>query len=156
MQMKTLLDSPEFEFRFNCGVMQPTYGMKFEERDAIVSALCRHFTVYASIAELDQLLQGLQTLKFASLMQAYPSLLCQVFKSSKQTISADFIQDFFEVQYSPIGSNNRKVEENIIMNWINYLHDSEGMCMARSVLYIVATILNYFPQNLLRGMEWQL
>ena len=37
------------------------------------------------------------------------------------------IQDLFEVVYSDVGSNDRKKEENIIINWITYLRDSEGM-----------------------------
>jgi len=49
-----------------------------------------------------------------------------VFKKDKQPITADFIQDFFEVKFSPVGSNRRRIKEDIIMNWINYLHDIEG------------------------------
>ena len=129
--MKSMLDSPEFEFRFDAGVTQATYGMKLEDKENVISALCRHFTIYTSIAELDQLLQGLQTLQFRTLMKTHPLLLRQVFQVSQQIISADFIQDFFKVQYSPIGSNNRRIEERIMMNWINFLRDCEGMLINR-------------------------
>lgn len=118
-----MLGSPDFEFRFACGVTQSTYGMKLEDSSTIISALCRHFTVYSAVAELDQFVQGLQTLQFSSLMRKHPMLLRQVFKAPQQEVTADFIQDFFNVQYSPPGSNRRSVEENIIMNWINYVHD---------------------------------
>lgn len=121
------MDSPEFEFRFTCGVTQPTYGMKLEDKHAIVSSLCRHFTIYATAAELDQFIKGLETLNFHSLMLQYPSIFQKVFMACDQTITADFIQDFYDVLYSPVGSNKRKTEESIIMNWINYLHDIEGI-----------------------------
>ena len=98
--MKSMLDSPEFEIR--------------RQREC-------HFCT-----ELDQLLQGLQTLHFRTLMKTHPLLLRQVFQVSQQIICADFIQDFSKVQYSPIGSNNRRIEERIMMNWINFLRDCEG------------------------------
>ena len=43
------------------------------------------------------------------------------------TITADIIQDLFIIDYSIHGSNNRLKEETIIMNWVSYLHDLEGL-----------------------------
>ena len=125
--LKDMLDSDEFNFRFSCGVTQPTYHMKLDEKQDVISGLCRHFTIYRSIAKLDQLVEGLQTLSFNCLMKNYPSLLKQIFKAPLQSLSANFIQDLFEVVYSDVGSNDRRREENIIINWITYLRDSEGM-----------------------------
>jgi len=125
--LKTMLESPENSFWHDCGVTQAGFSIKFEDKLRIVSALCRHFTIFAAVAEIEQLLRGLKTLDFANLMYSYPSVMRTVFEKDKQPITADFIQDFFEVKFSPVGSNRRRVEEDIIMNWINYLHDIEGI-----------------------------
>jgi hypothetical protein len=44
-----------------------------------------------------------------------------LFLHQNDKISADFITEFFQVLYSPVGSNNRKKEEQLMMNWIFYL-----------------------------------
>jgi len=75
---------------------------------------------FAAVAEIEQLSSGLKTLDFANLMYSNPSVMRTVFKKDKQPITADFIQDFFKVKFSPVGSNRRRVEENIIMNWIKF------------------------------------
>ena len=137
--LKDMLDSEEFNFRFSCGVTQPTYHMKLDEKEDVISGLCHHFTIYRSIAELDQLVEGLQTLNFNCLMKNYPTLL----KQPLQLLSANFIQDFFEVVYSDVGSNDRKREENIIINWITYLRDSEGkFCVCSSLCSYMSWVYN--------------
>lgn len=95
MLFKSMLDSHDFEFRFTCGVTQPTYGMKLGDKCTIISALCRHFTVYATVAEIDQMLQGLQTLQFGSLMRKHPLLLREVFKASEQKNYCRFYTGLF-------------------------------------------------------------
>ena len=47
--------------------------------------------------------------------------------SENKQITADFIQDLFEVEYSLPGSNKRSKEEVIVMNCLSYLKDLEGM-----------------------------
>ena len=78
---------------------------------------------------MDDPLQGLETLEFGNLIRRYPHLFRQIFKPNIQLITADFIQDFFEVKNLPVGSNKRQVEENIIMHWITCLHDIECMLL---------------------------
>ena len=87
LQMKEMLDSPEFEFRFACGVTQPTHTMKLEDKSAVISALCRHFTVFSTVAEMEQFRKGLQTLNFDALLLQYPCLMRQVFRAADQPIT---------------------------------------------------------------------
>ena len=134
-----MLDSPEYEFRHDCGVTQAGFSVKFEDQSKIISAFCRHFAIFAAVAEIEQMLQGLETLEFGSLLRRYPHLFRQIFKPDIQPITADFIQDFFEVKYSPVGSNKRHVEENIIMHWITYLHDIE--CTLLNMCYVVILLV---------------
>ena len=60
-------------------------------------------------------------------MESYPTLFKQLFLHCKTSITADFIQDLFHIDYSVSGSNNRVKEEAIMMNWVSYLQDLEGI-----------------------------
>lgn len=59
-----LIGSDEYDFRFSCGVTQPSVKLKLKDRDKIISSLCLHFTV---LAELEQLHHGLSTLEVSTL-----------------------------------------------------------------------------------------
>ena len=60
-------------------------------------------------------------------MEGYQELLKPLFRSSPKNVSSDFIQDFHNVIYSDSGSNKRVKEEAVIMNWISYLQELEGI-----------------------------
>ena len=59
-------------------------------------------------------------------MTEYPDVVRPEFVPQQNKVTASFIQDFLEVEYSPKGSNSRTAEELIIMNWITYLNEIEG------------------------------
>ena len=67
-----MMDNPDYDFRYDSGVSQATYCIKFKDKEAIVQSLCRHYSVYAAAPEMQQLLKGLETLEFLDLMHAYP------------------------------------------------------------------------------------
>ena len=50
-----MLDSPEYEFRHDCGVTQAGFSVKFEDQPKIISAFCWHFAIFAAVAEIEQL-----------------------------------------------------------------------------------------------------
>ena len=106
------------------------------DKGSVISSLCRRFAIYSTLAEIEQLRRGLQTLSFDVLMKTYPDQLRKVFIPSEQAISAEFLQDFLEVQYSLIGSNSRQAEEAIMMNWILYIQNIEGM------VFMLITLIN--------------
>ena len=87
--------------------------MQFSDKKKIIEAICLHFTVLNSLAELEQLRRGLAMQKFDSLMQSSPSIRKAFQHSSK--ITADFIQDFYPASFSPAGSNKRVLEEAVMM-----------------------------------------
>ena len=110
-----------------CGITKPAVMMHLADKEKIISAVCLHYAVLSSLAELEQLRRGLHTLRFSVLMESYPFLFKQLFLHSNTSVTADFIQDLFQVDYSVPGSNNRVKEEAIMMNWVSYLQDLEGM-----------------------------
>ena len=59
-----MLDSQEFDFRFQCGVGEPAASMTFEDKQRIADAFCLHYSIFATLTELDQVKQGLTVQKF--------------------------------------------------------------------------------------------
>ena len=86
-----------------------------------------HFSIGTCILELDQIREGLCCLHFDNLIKNHPQIIkAEVFMPALIPVTADYIQDKFQPDLSPLGSTNRHLEEAIIMSWIQYLHHVEG------------------------------
>lgn len=125
-EFRSLLSSDEFDFRFTCGVAKPTARISFSEKQQIVCAMCLHYTVLVSLAELEQFRRGLAIQRFDALMESFPDLLRRAFEPSEREVTAEYLQDLFVPIFSPVGSNQRITEEAITMLWIRYLQYLEG------------------------------
>ena len=121
-----MIGSKEYDFRFDCGVSQSVLSLTLEDRDKIISALCLHYTVLSSLAELEQLRHGLSVCQFSMIFERHSKLFRPLFLHSDESITASFIQDLYKVEYSPQGSTKRILEEEIIMAWITFLSECEG------------------------------
>lgn len=88
--------------------------------------MCLHYTVLSSLAELEQLHRGLTIQKFNTLMEYFPQLLRKAFQPSLHPITSGMIKDLFVANFSPPGSNNRPVEEALVLMWTRYLNHLEG------------------------------
>ena len=142
-ELRALLDSDDFTFRFDAGVCMPSSSVTLKNKGEVAKSIAMHFTVLAIKAELDQLKKGLQCLRFLEVMHSYPTLLKPLFlNSGKPSITADYILQLFHVQWSPQGSNQRELEEAVILGWHEYIHDTEGilLCKHLMVLYSLPTI----------------
>ena len=116
-----------------CGITKPMMLMNLDDRRMTISAVCLHYAVLGSLAELEQLKRGLQTAQLATLMDNHAHLFKELFLHSHKPITADFIQDMFVADYSNRGSNNRVKEEAIMINWVSYLQELEGTVYACTV-----------------------
>ena len=58
-ELRSLLSSEEFDFRFDCGVSQPAPNVSIGDKENIISAFTIHFSVSVCKAEIDQLVSGL-------------------------------------------------------------------------------------------------
>lgn len=126
-EFQALLGSEDYEFRYACGVTKPCIRIPYSDKEKIIEAIGLHYSVLASLAELEQLRRGLTIQKFGSLMQSHPSTLHKAFRPPEIQITSDIIQDLFVPSFSPSGSNKRNTEEAIVMTWIRYLQHLEGM-----------------------------
>ena len=134
-----MLDSDEYEFRYKCGVAKPSCRISLSEKKKVIDAFCLHYSVLASLAELEQLRRGFSIHKFDSLLQNYPEIMYEAFQPSDYQLTSRYIRDLFKPLFSSKGSNNRELEEAIVMTWILYLQNQEGMYNN----FIVRTLIIY-------------
>ena len=126
-ELRDIIDSDEFDFRFECGFCQPSKSMTLHDRQRIISCIALHFLCYSCKAELDEFRVGLSKLGFIDLLRDHPCLrsLFQA-RAKADQLTADQIQDLLEPVFSPIGSNARTAEELAVMYFIDLLHEIEG------------------------------
>ena len=129
-----MIASDDYEFRFSCGVSKPISRLQFSDKEKIVNAMCLHYSVLVTLAELEQLRRGLTIQKFNMLMGSHPQAVRKAFELSQTKITSDFLQDLVVPMFSPQGSNKRAVEEALIMTWIRYLQHLEALIMSKVYL----------------------
>lgn len=76
-EFKHLLSSEELNFRYTCGINKPITRIMFSDKQNY--AMCLHYSVLVSLAELEQLRHELAIQKFESLMHTFPGVLKSVF-----------------------------------------------------------------------------
>jgi len=118
-------------------VCKPASRISFSEKQKIVDAMCLHFVILESLAELEQLRRGLAVQKFNSLMEAFPHVVRKAFTPPEQKISSDMLQDLFVPAFSPKGSNRREVEEAVVMCWLQYLQHVEGEVQTVAYMFTI-------------------
>ena len=125
--MRDLLDSEEFEFRYDIGVAQPSLSLQLTDRDRILRLLMNHFAVVNVKAQLDQIVDGLKTLSVLNLIQSNPRKMLPLFlHADPAQLTVDMIIDMFSPVLSPMGSNQREMEGAVEMQWVGYLQKIEG------------------------------
>lgn len=65
-ELEQLLQSEEFDFLYDCRIHQPLNSITVANRDTVIIAVAKHFSIIVCKAELDQLLEGLSTLCWIS------------------------------------------------------------------------------------------
>ena len=113
---RQLLGSSEYEFLFDCGITIRSDTAKLSEKESVVSALCHHFLIAHVVAEVEQLRKGLNTLYFLELMEQFPEKLMPVFRPTNVSLTAETLEDLFDIKYAEEGSNRRVTEEQIVFN----------------------------------------
>ena len=118
----------EFDFRYELGIATRSDKISIEDRDAIISAMAKHFCVFAIKSELDQILCGLSsTLGVLELLRNNPTVMRPLLIRSSVKHTADTMYDSFTICFSPDGSNKRVAEEATVMLWFHFLQTVERM-----------------------------
>lgn len=127
-QLQELLNTEEFDFRYDLGISKPSHEVRLDDRETLVSSMALHFGVLVVKAELDQILCGLSsTLNALTLIRNNPVVMRPLFVYQKRPPpTADTLFDMLQAKFSESGSNAREVEEATMMKWSDFLQIVEG------------------------------
>jgi hypothetical protein len=110
------------DYRFDAGYCKPFVYLK--DKDDLCRSVALHYVIISSITETNQYIQGLKTCNMLDLIRDNPALFRKTFEQQKQ-LTANFVDDIFEPEYSPKQSNKYAVEQKIVFNFSQYLEDIE-------------------------------
>ena len=132
-QLRGLLSSEDYDFRYALGIAQPINTIRIDDVEKIVSVIAKHYAILNVKAELDQILCGMSTtFKFLELVRENPKSLRPLFiYSDPPPLTADILYDMLPAQFSPEGDNKRELEEEAIMQWNDVTQYIEGNVYCR-------------------------
>ena len=109
-----------------CGFHKPVFRVTTEDIPDITEAVCMEHVIMKTISEINQFQEGLNVLGIGNLVKDHPGPLRKLFVHEQKVLTADDLDKLFLPVFSPNGSNTREKEEEIILNWKDYIHESEG------------------------------
>ena len=110
------------DFRFDAGYSKPFVHIL--DKGELCRCVALHHVILASMAETNQFVEGPKTANMLNLLRENPELFRKVFQVQK-ALTAEMVDDIFEVEYSPVDSNKFAIEQKIVFNLTQYLEDVE-------------------------------
>lgn len=81
---------------------------------------------------------GLKTLGVLAKVQKHPEAFRSVLCHQPNQLTADIMDDLFEIQWSENGSNKRANENRVIAFWRDYLQDMEGNLFNKHISLLIS------------------
>ena len=129
--LKNLDDVEEFERQASMADIRFTAGycktkVTIEDRDEFISSIAVHMNVINSLSEINQFIKGLELFGFLGVVRKHPKDARSIFESlNNDALTAEVLDDLFEFDFSPPGSNRRAREEAIAVNVSKYFDEVE-------------------------------
>ena len=121
------MEEDDYSFRFECGFAKPQSAITYSDKLVFLKSVWLHHVIYSVYGELEQFKEGLlETLHNEQIVHEYPDVFWSLLARKENQLTAAYIQDLFNVQYSAKGSNDAKHEQAVIMNWYTYLMECQG------------------------------
>ncbi|XP_076737568.1 G2/M phase-specific E3 ubiquitin-protein ligase-like [Maylandia zebra] len=120
-----------------------------EEKKDIVSDYLRWYIIARNSSVIDRFKEGLSALNFLSALQQHPTLLSPVLCHMEKKLTALELERLFKPDFSPSGSNRRRLESQTVGYWSDYLLDCEESQTAVSLgdVLMFATGLTSLPPS---------
>ena len=114
--------------RFECGYMKASTQLQLVDKEMLIKSIWLHFVFCALHVELEQMRKGLfETLEIETFVHLYPKeFYGYLIGSTTFDATPNYILDCFDVRYSDEGSNERILEEAIVMHWTEYITECES------------------------------
>lgn len=106
--------------------MKQPHKVTLDDVDEIVKTVCVEYFIVRSTAEIHQFVDGLNALDIGTLVKSHPTQFKEMFVYSSKVVTGYDLDKLFLPLFSPHGSNIREKEESIILNWKDYIYESEG------------------------------
>jgi hypothetical protein len=111
---------------FNSGFTKPLTSIKLSDVNDVLKAITLHNTILQCLGEIEQIKIGLKSLGFLEIVQRNSDILSIYFTSENyEGLTADQIQELFEVRFSDKGTSARVQEEKTYMYFIKLLNECE-------------------------------
>ena len=114
--LKELMDSDEYDFRYDIGIAQSADAIRLADKEKIVPLMAKHFTILSVKAELDQILCGLSsTLSVLELVRENRQTMRQLFVYNPTPLmSWEELFDLLPPVMSPEGRTNESLKKLLL------------------------------------------
>lgn len=110
------------DYRFDAGYCKPFVYLK--DKDELCKSVALHHVLLSSITEANQYIEGSKACNMLGVIRDNPEHFKKTFEKQKD-LTADFVDEMFDPDFSPKDSNKYSVEQNIAFNFAQYLEDVE-------------------------------
>lgn len=123
--LKELLESTEplMDYLSTAGCLRPLKSI--EDRDLLVHDILMFQVVHRVHGAFERFRDGMKTLGVLDAIQHNPDSFLPILCHQPTPLSADIMEELFEIRLSQKGSNNRVQEEVVVPFWRDYLQDVE-------------------------------
>ena len=95
---------------FNAGYTKPI--VTIEDKAALIRYISLHYTLLYSLPHVEQFINGLKLYGLLDIIRKVPQKARVLFQICEEScLTAEIVDELFEVQFSPEGSNKRQQEE---------------------------------------------
>lgn len=138
-QLQALLieNDVEFEFLRDCGFLKQPHKISISDVDDIIQTVCTEFLLKRSAAEIQQFIDGLNALDIGRLIKSHPTQFKELFVYNSKVVTPHDLDILFLPILSPSGSNAREREEAVVLNWKDYIYESEGKTVAMRGMWLI-------------------
>ena len=132
--LRDVLYSDEFDFRYDCGIVQPVHSIQYSDKKKIAGAMIKYFSFIRCLPQLQQLKEGLCVLGVLQLLQENGAVH-HLFASAVPLLSSNELYDLFKPRLSPEGSNRNVEEVTALYQWANYLQAVAGTILPHFIIH---------------------
>ncbi|KAI4891458.1 hypothetical protein NFI96_024367 [Prochilodus magdalenae] len=94
---------------------------KQDDEEKILHDYIQWYFIYRSHFSIQRFKEGLATLNVGNALEQHPSLFRSVMCCTKTNLTADAVEDIFQVELSALGSTKRQDETRVLGYWRDYL-----------------------------------
>ncbi|KAJ7991034.1 hypothetical protein DPEC_G00293050 [Dallia pectoralis] len=114
---------PLTDYLANAGCLRPLKHI--EDKDLLVEDIIMFQVVHRVSGAFQRFQDGMKTLGVLDAIRMQPDAFRPLFCHEPTPLTADILEQLFEIRLSAVGSNKRRAEECVVAFWRDYLLDVE-------------------------------